>query len=164
MSTKTVNLPQHSTRSDAGGLLLQRLLPSFLSTELASSSVLFNMNSPNLLPSAYNFVVSGSAINAAATVRESFAKSFVCLTDVNLLQNNINNHFGNKATSGAVVPLKPNSTPHFTGRAHILDKLKEHFSRGDSDELGTRKHFLLYGIGGIGKTQICLKFIEDMSD
>jgi Holliday junction resolvasome RuvABC ATP-dependent DNA helicase subunit len=80
------------------------------------------------------------------------------------LQINVNNDFGNRATSGAVVPLKPNSTPHFTGRADILDKLKEFFSRGNSDELGTRKHFLLYGMGGIGKTTICLEFIEDMSD
>jgi len=78
--------------------------------------------------------------------------------DVNLLQIN---HFGNGATSGAVVPLKPNSSPHFTGRAEILNKLKKHFS---SDDLGTRKYFLLHGMGGIGKTQICLKFIEDMSN
>jgi hypothetical protein len=162
MSTKTVNLPQHSMT--LGVSCFSAFFLSFSPPTDLHHLLHFNMNSPNLLPSAYNFVVSGSAINAAATVRESFAKSFVCLTDVNLLQNNINNHFGNKATSGAVVPLKPNSTPHFTGRAHILDKLKEHFSRGNSDELGTRKHFLLYGIGGIGKTQICLKFIEDMSD
>ena len=27
-----------------------------------------------------------------------------------------------------------------------------------------RKVFLLYGMGGIGKTQICLKFVEEMYD
>ena len=26
------------------------------------------------------------------------------------------------------------------------------------------KFFVLYGIGGIGKTQICLKFVEEMAD
>jgi nucleoside-triphosphatase THEP1 len=29
---------------------------------------------------------------------------------------------------------------------------------------GSRKLFLLYGMGGIGKTQICLKFVEKISD
>ena len=29
---------------------------------------------------------------------------------------------------------------------------------------GGRKSFLLYGMGGIGKTQICLKFVEEMAE
>jgi len=29
---------------------------------------------------------------------------------------------------------------------------------------GQRFFFLLHGVGGIGKTQICLKFIEENSD
>ena len=33
-----------------------------------------------------------------------------------------------------------------------------------NDSVRKRKFFLLYGMGGIGKTQICLKFIEEMSD
>ena len=43
-------------------------------------------------------------------------------------------------------------------------KFKEHFSVNPNDSAQKRKYFLLYGMGGIGKTQICLKFIEDMSD
>ena len=32
-----------------------------------------------------------------------------------------------------------------------------------NDNVRKRKFLLLYGMGGIGKTQICLKFIEEMS-
>ena len=33
-----------------------------------------------------------------------------------------------------------------------------------NDKLRHQNFFLSYGMGGIGKTQICLRFIEDMSD
>jgi hypothetical protein len=39
--------------------------------------------------------------------------------------------------------------------------LKDHFT---SNIGGQRIFFLLHGLGGIGKTQICLKFIEENSD
>jgi Holliday junction resolvasome RuvABC ATP-dependent DNA helicase subunit len=61
-------------------------------------------------------------------------------------------------------PRKPNSSPRFTGRRGILTKLREHFTECTNDERRIRKHFLLHGMGGIGKTQICLRFIEEMSD
>ena len=44
-----------------------------------------------------------------------------------------------------------------------MAKLKRHFFTNTNDAV-KRKFFLLYGMGGIGKTQICLKFVEDMSD
>ncbi|KAM6492545.1 hypothetical protein JOM56_012269 [Amanita muscaria] len=53
-------------------------------------------------------------------------------------------------------PLRPSSV-FFTGRDTYLQALKEHFSPKCISET---KRFLLYGMGGIGKTQICLKFIE----
>ena len=71
---------------------------------------------------------------------------------------------GNRTTSDAPIPLKPNSSIRFTGRADILAQLKEHFTAKTNDKLHLRKFFLLYGMGGIGKTQICLRFIEEMSD
>ncbi|KAF8333405.1 hypothetical protein F5887DRAFT_893475, partial [Amanita rubescens] len=46
----------------------------------------------------------------------------------------------------------------FTGRDEYLQRLELHFS---SSNEGKRKVFLLHGLGGIGKTQICLKFIEE---
>ena len=71
---------------------------------------------------------------------------------------------GNRATSDTAIPVKPNSSIRFTGRSNVLAKLKEHFTAEGNDKLRRRKFFLLYGMGGIGKTQICLRFIEDMSD
>ena len=46
----------------------------------------------------------------------------------------------------------------FTGRDEYLQRLRDYFLSGIDDK---RKSFLLYGLGGIGKTQICLKFIEE---
>ena len=38
----------------------------------------------------------------------------------------------------------------------------DHFApQGQVDR--SRKSFLLYGMGGIGKTQNCLKFVEEMT-
>ena len=53
------------------------------------------------------------------------------------------------------------SSPLFTGRDDYLQKLRDYFG---SDIMDKRKSFLLYGLGGIGKTQICLKFIEENAD
>jgi hypothetical protein len=46
----------------------------------------------------------------------------------------------------------------FTGRGIFLKNLRDYFG---SSATGQRKSFLLHGMGGIGKTQICLKFIEE---
>ena len=59
-------------------------------------------------------------------------------------------------------PRAPSST-NFTGRRDYLTKLRDFFS-AESDGPLRRKSFLLYGMGGIGKTQICLKFTEENSD
>ena len=54
----------------------------------------------------------------------------------------------------------PNSSPIFTGQQDVLDKLEKIFTH----QVTSRRHScLLWGMGGIGKTQICLKFIEEMS-
>jgi len=75
--------------------------------------------------------------------------------------HNINN--SNSTTSDGVIPLMPNPSNRFTGQTEVIAKLKKHFSN-TNDSVQKRNFFLLYGMGGIGKTQICLKFIEEMSD
>ena len=80
---------------------------------------------------------------------------------MDLLQINIHNNYGNRATG--VIPLMPNPSTRFTGRTEAIAKLKRHFSINTDDAVQRRKFFLLYGMGGIGKTQICLKFVEEMS-
>ena len=57
----------------------------------------------------------------------------------------------------------PNSSPIFTGRQDVLDKLGKIFTHQVTSGLMSRKSCLLWGMGGIGKTQICLKFIEEIS-
>ena len=76
--------------------------------------------------------------------------------------HNINN--SNRTPLDGVIPLTPNSSNRFTGRTEVIAKLKSHFFTNTNDVVKKRKFFLLYGMGGIGKTQICLKFVEDMSD
>ena len=58
---------------------------------------------------------------------------------------------------------KPNSSSLFVGRKDILDKLQKIFFHCTDSKLMLRCSCLLWGTGGIGKTQICLKFIEEMS-
>ena len=83
---------------------------------------------------------------------------------VDLEQMHIHNsNYDNRTTSDGVIPLMPNPSNRFTGRTEVIAKLERHFSnKNDSGQ--KRKFFLLYGMGGIGKTQICLKFVEGMSD
>ena len=70
--------------------------------------------------------------------------------------------YGNRTTPHGVIPLMPNRSNWFTGQRGVIGELKRHFSNTKSTQ--ERTFFLLYGQGGIGKTQICLKFIEEMSD
>ena len=62
------------------------------------------------------------------------------------------------------VSRKPNASPLFIGRKDVLDKLGKIFVQGTHSKLISRHSCLLWGTGGIGKTQICLKFIEGISD
>ena len=75
----------------------------------------------------------------------------------------INIYKKDRTTSDGVIPLMPYPSNRFTGRTEVSAKLKNHFSTNISDPAGKRKFFLLHGMGGVGKTQICLKFIEEMS-
>ena len=81
-----------------------------------------------------------------------------------LAQINYYTSAANTTTSDAAIPVKPNSSIRFTGRTDVLAILKKHFTAKSADKVRRRKFFLLYGMGGIGKTQICLRFVEDMSD
>jgi hypothetical protein len=63
------------------------------------------------------------------------------------------------------IQFKPraSSSDIFIGREDYLAKLRIFFT-AQPNEPQRRKKFLLYGMGGIGKTQICLKFLEENSD
>ncbi|TDL24088.1 hypothetical protein BD410DRAFT_897205, partial [Rickenella mellea] len=57
---------------------------------------------------------------------------------------------------------KPVPSRQFTGRSLYLQHLQQFFGQQKSRK-GIRD-FLLFGMGGVGKTQICLKFIDESSD
>lgn len=55
---------------------------------------------------------------------------------------------------------QPSSSSLFTGRNGFLDALEKFFvDQGPGQHL--RREYLLYGMGGAGKTQIALKFAEN---
>ncbi|KAG5720181.1 Nephrocystin-3 [Termitomyces sp. T112] len=64
--------------------------------------------------------------------------------------------------SDSLLPIVPAPSPLFTGREDILAKLEDYFCN-DEPSLKTRaqKCFVLYGLGGTGKTQIVLKFVHE---
>ncbi|KAK3336561.1 acyl transferase/acyl hydrolase/lysophospholipase [Cercophora scortea] len=53
------------------------------------------------------------------------------------------------------------SSKFFTGRTDILRKMSAFFVKRESGK-GPRREFLLHGMGGVGKTQIALKFRQMM--
>ncbi|KAA6412978.1 MAG: hypothetical protein FRX48_02721 [Lasallia pustulata] len=58
---------------------------------------------------------------------------------------------------------RPRPSPKFTGRKKYLDRLDSFFFTKTSPRQANRI-FLLHGMGGAGKTQICLKFADDYKD
>ena len=50
----------------------------------------------------------------------------------------------------------------FTGRDNVIEKLRNGCVPPNSKDRSTeQKRFVLYGLGGSGKTQTCLKFAQD---
>jgi hypothetical protein len=56
-------------------------------------------------------------------------------------------------------------TPSFEGRLSLLRELQERFSSTTtSHDLGQQRRFVVHGLGGSGKTQLILKFIEQANN
>jgi hypothetical protein len=55
----------------------------------------------------------------------------------------------------------PSSSPYFVGCEDHLQKLQDYFQMQPANG---RRTFVLFGVGGVGKTQICLKFLEQNPD
>ncbi|KAJ7622271.1 hypothetical protein FB45DRAFT_798371 [Roridomyces roridus] len=54
----------------------------------------------------------------------------------------------------------PPASQIFQGRQEILDKMQQYFAQDNKK----RRVYVLHGLGGSGKTQIALKFLEETSD
>lgn len=61
-----------------------------------------------------------------------------------------------------IVPHTVN--PHFTGRNDIRRQLNEGLIEDGYGIAKDQQRFVLYGLGGSGKTQMCLKFVQDHRD
>ena len=116
------------------------------------------MSEAHVFSNAHDIAVSGGTFYTASTVSGT-----IRYTPSKLMVLQINLHSGNRTMSDGVIPLMPNPSNRFTGRTEVITKLKSHFSN-TRNSAQKRKFFLLHGMGGIGKTQICLKFVEEMSD
>ncbi|KAA6407667.1 MAG: hypothetical protein FRX48_08505 [Lasallia pustulata] len=81
--------------------------------------------------------------------------------DPEVLRDNI--HSSIHAISQGTFKARPRPSPKFTGRKMYLDRLDSFFFTKTSPRQANRI-FLLHGMGGAGKTQICLKFAEDHQD
>lgn len=113
-----------------------------LATGSRVSGVMAGAAALNVLQGAHNFVIKDSNFYSAQNME-------------------FHQHFSSVQHDAPFIPQIPNSSALFTGREHIIEKLKNHFAQQGNRE---RKSFLLYGMGGIGKSQICLKFVEEMAD
>lgn len=51
--------------------------------------------------------------------------------------------------------------PQFTGRHDIREVLRENLIENRHAGAKVQQRFVLYGLGGSGKTQICLKFAQE---
>jgi hypothetical protein len=48
--------------------------------------------------------------------------------------------------------------PFFTGRTDILDKLRQQLCES---EIEGQKRVIIWGMGGSGKSEVCLKFADE---
>ena len=68
-------------------------------------------------------------------------------------------------SKGLKVVTLPLPTDYFTGRDEYLRTIEANFGLPQTSiELGRQRRFVLYGTGGMGKTQLALKFLEKYGD
>ena len=67
-------------------------------------------------------------------------------------------------TLTALTPIPPPSIL-FTGRGDVLSKMEDYFNPSTASVHSKQQHiYVLYGMGGAGKTQIALKFMQQNAD
>ncbi|KAJ7815459.1 hypothetical protein B0H13DRAFT_2293374 [Mycena leptocephala] len=99
-----------------------------------------------------NFMMVALIDNSAALMKVHEKLSMLALADSNI-QGGVSNQ--------EVEPLRecPPPSPMFHGRRNVLDQMHAYFTQN----IGHRHVSVLYGLGGAGKTQTGLKFVEESS-
>ena len=134
------------------GETLRHMLSALLMWTQRSTFGIF-ANAQNVL------VTGGTFVSIIRSYGELFSHNFPQVTaqNYNLPVNT------SEAQMKTPVPQKLNPSPLFTGQKDVLDRLGRIF-QVDHINNRPRRCCLLWGMGGIRKTQICLKFTEEMSD
>lgn len=58
--------------------------------------------------------------------------------------------------------MMPRAASHlFTGHEKLRERLAQSFSFDSSTASIRQRIFVIFGMGGIGKSEVCLKFAED---
>ena len=55
-------------------------------------------------------------------------------------------------------------SPLYTGRGELGERLAQLFSFDPSTPPKKQRTFVIIGVGGIGKSEVCLKYIKDHED
>ena len=112
---------------------------------------------------AHNFVMRDSTLFVAQNVSPMITALTTEILIRHFVKIDFHEHTSRGQDGALFIPQRPNSSAIFTGRKDALEKLKDHFAPADQHDKH-RKLFLLFGMGGIGKSQICLKFVEEVAD
>ena len=90
------------------------------------------------------------------------------LTSGMMVEQGLNHLIASKsyADCGAVKPwiVPRTASPLYTGRGEIGERLAQVFPFDLSTPSTKRRTFAIIGLGGTGKSEICLKFAEDHRD
>jgi hypothetical protein len=78
-------------------------------------------------------------------------------------KKNIKLFFTNRHTAENVHFLVPrNANPLFTGRSEILNRIIDSITSDEDNNPTEQKRFVLTGLGGQGKSEICLKVADQV--
>jgi hypothetical protein len=107
-------------------------------------------------------------INISRPSRSRFSPATfrgVMIVDLHTCSSRTVDESNPKAQISNDLRLLPRLSAMFTGRTDVLQRLDDFFVTLETS-VGLRKQrvFVLYGLGGVGKSQIALKFIEEHPD
>jgi hypothetical protein len=94
--------------------------------------------------------------------RDAYTEDLGTRLELEKRYNQFNNRSNLSSFRNKLYEIPHNVSSVFTGREDILQRLSEScLPPRTQDNLGVQRRFVLYGLGGSGKTQVCLKFAQD---
>ncbi|KAF8525562.1 hypothetical protein BU17DRAFT_62707 [Hysterangium stoloniferum] len=148
---------------------LATTLPGHISTIVPRSSA--------VVPGAVNIEPIGmhkdhTGLSKFGSVNDDDFKSVLCAIQdmvkkapaaVHVRWIKFNDQSAENTPNGSIYIPKLCPSPNFVGQKKYLIRLRKFFAPENClNSLPAWKRFLLYGMGGVGKTQICLQFIEEL--